>query len=158
MSGAAAAVESLQDTLAREHAYLVAAVAGYSALRKPWETTEIIEAMQDSARLHLVAMDIVTAAKAVASAARDALQLAFEETGCPAVDITGYRVSAQDGSRVVRIMDASKIPHNYTTQPPTPPREPDMKLIRTLLVAGDDVPGAELSRSSPSIRFTKRST
>ena len=156
MSGATAAVETLQATLAREHAGLVASVAAYGTLQKPWDTTEIIEALQDSARLHLAALDIANAAKAVATAARDALQSAFAETGCPAVNIAGYRVSAADALRVVRVIDATMIPHNYTIQPPTPPREPDMKMIRTLLVAGEDVRGCELAEGRPSVRFTRR--
>jgi len=158
MSGAATATTALQDTLAEAHAALATAVGAYGILSKPWDADDIIETMQASARLHLAAMDIADAAKALAIAARDALQAAFSETGCPAVNITGFRVSAQDGHRTVRVIDRQAVPHNYTIQPPTPPREPDIPLIRALLVAGEEVAGCELVTGKPSIRFTKRST
>jgi len=114
---------------------------------------EIHETMREVARLSLVAEAISDVAKAVRDKARVQLQAVMAEMGAEAIDIGSHRVSLAKGAEYVDIYAPEEVPTQLKVQPPTPPPEPDVFAIKSLLRAGEDVPGARLAHRRPTVRF-----
>ena len=147
-------IAALREAAYETHGQMADALAEYQdriALLNA--SADVIDALRLMAEMHLSVQQLAEFATGTAKILRDALSHAMHSTGCPAVLIDGYKITTHDGAERVEIVDMSKLPHNLTMQPP---RVADRETIGTMLRRGMDVPGAQLVKSAPGIRFNRR--
>jgi uncharacterized protein (UPF0147 family) len=91
--------------------------------------------------------------EARAKALRAALLEVMVETGAPPIGTATHTISTSETRRVV-ITDPALVPITLMRQPDP---KPDTETIRRLLLAGAEVPGAQLTNGSPSLTIRARS-
>lgn len=115
---------------------------------------DLLAQVPDYAALIMAAENVKAAADAADKAMRNALALVLDETGAPAIGGKHHTVSIASAPAAVVITDANAIPAAFirTTE------APDKAAIRKAIEAGDDVPGAVLSRGNgaPVLSIRKR--
>lgn len=112
-----------------------------------------IEAVIARAGAAIVALESVEDVIAnQAKALRAALLEVMVETGAPAIHATHHSIGVTE-TRRVQITDETAIPITLMRQPAP---KPDTETIRRLLLAGAEVPGAQLTNGSPSLTIRSR--
>lgn len=115
---------------------------------------DLLQMVPDYAALIMAAENVKAAADAADRAMRAELALVLDETGAPAIGGRHHTVSIASAPAAVVITDAGAIPAAYirTTE------APDKAAIRKAIEAGEDVPGAVLSRGNgaPVLSIRKR--
>jgi uncharacterized protein (UPF0147 family) len=113
---------------------------------------EAVIARAGAAIVALESVEDVIANKA--KALRAALLEVMVETGAPPISTGHHTISTAETRRVV-ITDEAAIPISLMRQPAP---KPDTKTIRRLLLAGAEVPGAQLTNGTPSLTIRARNT
>ena len=72
---------------------------------------------------------------------------AMQLTGVLKVAGPYLTISVRDNPEAVDILDVCQLPVEFMVVPPRPPAYPDKVAIKAAIKAGDDVPGAKLTRS-----------
>jgi uncharacterized protein (UPF0147 family) len=112
-----------------------------------------IEAVIARAGAAIVALESVgDVIEARAKALRAALLEVMVETGAPPISTGTHTIGTSETRRVV-ISDEAAIPVTLMRQPAP---KPDAETIRRLLLAGAEVPGAQLTNGSPSLTIRAR--
>lgn len=72
---------------------------------------------------------------------------AMQLTGVLKVAGPYLTISVRDNPEAVDILDICQLPVEFMVVPPRPPAYPDKAAIKAAIKAGDDVPGAKLTRT-----------
>lgn len=112
-----------------------------------------IEAVIARAGATIVALESVgDIIEARSKALRAALLDVMVETGAPAISTGSHTISTSETRRVV-ITDPAQVPPTLMRQADP---KPDTETIRRLLLAGAEVPGAQLTNGTPSLTIRSR--
>lgn len=84
---------------------------------------------------------------------RQVLAEVLDEAGAPAVRNGPHTASVSSGRAAVTVTDPALIPPSLMRQPPP---APDKVAIAKLLTAGNEVPGATLGNSPPSLTIRSK--
>lgn len=149
------ATNRLVEVAAVQAAALRAAVQSYATAHNATvQHHDLLQMVPDYAALILQAEAVKAAADAARTAMRTVLATVLDDTGAPAIGGKHHTVSIASAPAAVIITDASSIPAAFirTTE------APDKEAIRKAIEAGQDVPGAVLSRGNgaPVLSIRKR--
>lgn len=90
-------------------------------------------------------------ALAEADALKHALGKLLDARGETKVRTPRFTVSRTKGRLACRVTDATALPAKYVKDPPELVERVDRRAVLTALTAGEDVPGAELTRGEPGL-------
>ncbi len=78
---------------------------------------------------------------------RDYLMRSMLATGIKKIEGPYLRIGIRDNPEAVEVFDAAQVPGAFMRQPEPPPPAPDKAAIKAAIKAGQEVPGAKLTRS-----------
>ena len=137
-------VQDVEAELPGQYATLETAMAG--AIR----SVQASESMADAVKVRMDALKIRhDRFRARGVRMREVLAGAMEAAGLKRFECADGSLSLRAGSGHVVIVDAEKLPDDMVRIK----REPDKPAIGAALKAGQQVPGAELSNSAPSVQL-----
>ena len=79
---------------------------------------------------------------------RERLKQAMEIAGMQRIDAPQFSISIQPNPPAVEVFEPDLVPEEYLRQSPPPPPEPDRLAIKAAIQAGQDIPGARLTRTT----------
>jgi hypothetical protein len=86
------------------------------------------------------------ALEARAARLRDYMLACLMVAGIKKIEGPMLKISVRDNPEAVEIFDAAQLPESMMKQPEPPPPAPDKAAIKAAIKAGQDVPGARLTR------------
>ena len=86
------------------------------------------------------------ALEARAARLRDYMLACLLVAGVKKIEGPLLKISVRDNPEAVEVFDAAQLPAAMMKQPETPPPSPDKAAIKAAIKAGQDVPGAKLTR------------
>ena len=78
---------------------------------------------------------------------KDYLLHAMQSTGIKKIEGPYLRIGVRDNPESVEVFDADQVPAEFMRKPEPPPAAPDKAAIKAAIKAGQEVPGAKLTRS-----------
>ena len=78
---------------------------------------------------------------------KDYLLSAMQSTGIKKIEGPYLRIGVRDNPESVEVFDADQVPAEFMRQPEPPPAAPDKAAIKAAIKAGQEVPGAKLTRT-----------
>ena len=78
---------------------------------------------------------------------KDYLLHAMQSTGIKKIEGPYLRIGVRDNPESVEVFDADQVPAEFMRQPEPPPAAPDKTAIKAAIKAGQEVPGAKLTRT-----------
>ena len=78
---------------------------------------------------------------------KDYLLHAMQSTGIKKIEGPYLRIGVRDNPESVEVFDADQVPAEFMRQPEPPPAAPDKAAIKAAIKAGQEVPGAKLTRT-----------